>query len=377
MFKNEITFDRFMRWVIVAAIVFAVLYGLNYLSAALLPFFIAWFLAYLLFPMVKFIERVLHIKVRTLSILLTLAIVISVITVVVMLVIPPMIEQFQKLGAIVTNYIHHTANITDIPEALNTIIQENEASIERFFRSKDFSELIKHVAPSLLNVVTETFTVIYSIIASCIVLLYLFFILLDYEYLAKNWVRIFPKEDRTFWQSVLKDVENAMNNYVRGQSLVSLIMAIMFAILFTIIDFPMAIGLGILIGIMNLVPYLHTFALIPTCILALLKAADTGESFWIIFLSAFIVFCIVQVINDMFVVPKVMGKAMGMNPAILLLSLSVWGSLLGFIGLIIALPLTTLIMSYWQRYITKDKETKSIVVPEREKVAEEKKTEEE
>lgn len=79
----------------------------------------------------------------------------------------------------------------------------------------------------------------------------------------------------------------------------------------------------------------------------------------------------------MFVVPKVMGKAMGMNPAILLLSLSVWGSLLGFIGLIIALPLTTLIMSYWQRYITKDKETKSIAVPDIEKVAEEKKTEEE
>ena len=49
-----------------------------------------------------------------------------------------------------------------------------------------------------------------------------------------------------------------------------------------------------------------------------------------------------------------MGKAMGLNPAILLLSLSVWGALLGFIGLIIALPLTTLIIAYWQRYVTKD-----------------------
>lgn len=49
-----------------------------------------------------------------------------------------------------------------------------------------------------------------------------------------------------------------------------------------------------------------------------------------------------------------MGKAMGLNPAILLLSLSVWGALLGFIGLIIALPLTTLIIAYWQRYVTKE-----------------------
>ena len=116
----------------------------------------------------------------------------------------------------------------------------------------------------------------------------------------------------------------------------------------------MAIGLGILIGVMNLVPYLHTFALIPTAFLALLKAGDTGQNFWVIFGMAILVFIVVQIISDMVVTPRVMGKAMGLNPAIILLSLSVWGSLLGFIGLIIALPLTTLIMAYWQRYVTKE-----------------------
>ena len=69
---------------------------------------------------------------------------------------------------------------------------------------------------------------------------------------------------------------------------------------------------------------------------------------------AFAVFAVVQIITDMIVTPKIMGKAMGLNPAILLLSLSVWGSVLGFIGLIIALPLTTLIIAYWQRYVTKE-----------------------
>ena len=131
-------------------------------------------------------------------------------------------------------------------------------------------------------------------------------------------------------------------------------MGIMFCIGFTIIDFPMAIGMGILIGVMNLVPYLHTFALIPTAFLALLKAGDTGQNFWVIFGMAILVFIVVQIISDMVVTPRVMGKAMGLNPAILLLSLSVWGSLLGFIGLIIALPLTTLIIAYWQRYVTKE-----------------------
>ena len=133
----------------------------------------------------------------------------------------------------------------------------------------------------------------------------------------------------------------------------------------------MAIGLGILIGILDLVPYLHTFALIPTALLALLKAADTGQNFWIILISAVAVFAIVQVIIDMIVTPKIMGKAMGLNPAILLLSLSVWGALLGFIGLIIALPLTTLLIAYYQRYVTREldedensSETSVVPVPE-------------
>ena len=116
----------------------------------------------------------------------------------------------------------------------------------------------------------------------------------------------------------------------------------------------MAIGLGIMIGLMSLIPYVHSLALIPIVFLSALKAADTGQNFWVVLASALAVFAIVQVITDMVLVPKIMGKAMGLNPAVLLLSLSVWGSLLGFLGLIIALPLTTLIIAYYQRYVTKE-----------------------
>lgn len=354
MFRHKITFDRFIRWVVIALIVAAVFFTVNYLGNVLLPFFIAWFLAYLLFPVVEGIEKYLHIKVRALSIVLTLILVIGVFSGVIMLIIPPMIDQFQKLGHIATTYIHAKANISSIPEALSELVVRYQSEINAFFHSKDFTDAIKTAAPGVLGVVSRTYNVVTSIIASCITLLYLFFILLDYEKLSDNWVKIFPKEDRQFWNSLKKDVSTALNNYVRGQGMVALIMGILFCIGFTIIGFPMAIGLGILIGIMDLVPYLHTFALIPTAFLALLKAADTGQNFWAIFAMAVVVFIVVQIIIDFIVTPKVMGKAMGMNPAILLLSLSIWGALLGFIGLIVALPLTTIIMAYWQRYVTRD-----------------------
>ena len=356
---KTITFDTFVRWLIGALIALGVLYLLNYLSSVLLPFFVAWLFAYLLYPIVKFVQYKLHVPGRALSIIVTLIFVIAVLAGVVWLIIPPMIEQFEKLGDLATRYLQQKTQIADFPATIQEWIKEHDKEIQDFFRSKDFTDVLKETMPQFFNVLGQTASILISIIGSFITLLYMFFILLDYEYLTNNWIRIFPKKNRPFWQGVASDVEQAMNNYMRGQGLVALIMGILFCIGFTIIDFPMAIGLGILIGILDLVPYLHSLALIPTVFLALLKAADTGQNFWIILISALAVFLIVQVIIDMVVTPKVMGKAMGLNPAILLLSLSVWGALLGFIGLIIALPLTTLIMAYYQRYVTKEDEEES------------------
>ena len=145
-----------------------------------------------------------------------------------------------------------------------------------------------------------------------------------------------------------------MNSYFRGQSLIALIVGILFSIGFLIIDFPLAIGLGLFIGLLNLVPYLQLIGLIPTIALALMKSLETGQSFWVILLMALAVFAVVQTIQDMYLTPRIMGKVMGLNPAVILLSLSIWGSLLGFIGLIIALPLTTLCLSYYRRFVLKE-----------------------
>ena len=353
--SKEITFDKFIRWAGIVTLVIAVLYITNYLSDVLLPFFIAWFFAYLLYPVVKFIEKKLHVKVRALSILLAMGAAIAIVGGVIWLIIPPMIDQFDKLGEVLTRWVHQTTHTNNLTMLIKEWLQDNQTTIERFLKSKDFSDALKTTMPKVFSVVSQTATVLMSIVASMITLLYMFFILLDYETLTANWVRIFPKKNRPFWTALMKDVERELNNYIRGQGMVALCMGIMFCIGFTIIGFPMAIGLGILIGIMNLVPYLHTFALIPTAFLAMLKAADTGQNFWVVFGLAVLVFCVVQVITDMVVTPKIMGKAMGLNPAILLLSLSIWGALLGFLGLIVALPLTTLLIAYWQRYVTREK----------------------
>ncbi len=349
-----ITFDRFVRMAGIGLLIAAIFFLINYLSSVLIPFFVAWLLAYLLYPIVKFVENKLHVRIRALSIIITMIFVVSVVSLIVYLIIPPMIDQFQKLYVILSHWVHETTHTNSISEWLSQVLTENHQRIEAFFKSPDFTATLKSAAPKFFNVLSQTASIILSIVASLITLLYMFFILMDYEYLTANWIRIFPPKVRPFWNELMNDVERELNNYIRGQSAVAACMGVMFCVGFSLLDFPMAIGLGILIGIMDLVPYLHTFALIPTAFLAMLKAADTGQNFWVIFGLAVGLFAVVQIITDMIVTPKIMGKAMGLNPAVLLLSLSVWGTILGFIGLIVALPLTTIIIAYWQRYVTRE-----------------------
>lgn len=349
-----ITFDRFVRMAGIGLLIAAIFCLINYLSSVLIPFFVAWLLAYLLYPIVKFVENKLHVRIRALSIIITMIFVVSVVSLIVYLIIPPMIDQFQKLYVILSHWVHETTHTNSISEWLSQVLTENHQRIEAFFKSSDFTATLKSAAPKFFNVLSQTASIILSIVASLITLLYMFFILMDYEYLTANWIRIFPPKVRPFWNELMNDVERELNNYIRGQSAVAACMGVMFCVGFSLLDFPMAIGLGILIGIMDLVPYLHTFALIPTAFLAMLKAADTGQNFWVIFGLAVGLFAVVQIITDMIVTPKIMGKAMGLNPAVLLLSLSVWGTILGFIGLIVALPLTTIIIAYWQRYVTRE-----------------------
>lgn len=339
-----------------AILVLAVFFVVDYLGSVLLPFFVAWLFAYLVYPIVCFVQYKMRVGNRAASILITMLFIILLITAMILLVIPPMIDEFERAMVIGTDYLHRASVNGEMPVWLHDWLKSNAEALKEFFDKEHSDEFMRKLTPHIFNFLGRAASFVVSIVASFITLLYMFFILLDYEHLSESWIKIFPKKSRAFWHSLMGDVEKQLNSYVRGQSLVSLCLGALFCIGFIIIDFPMAIALGIMIGIMNLIPYVHTLAIIPTIFLSLVKATETGQNFWFVLASALAVFIIVQLISDMVLTPRIMGKAMGLNPAILLLALSVWGFIFGFIGLIIALPLTTLLMTYYKRYVTKEEE---------------------
>lgn len=355
MLEKEITFDRFIRGLIAVAIVGLALYILNRLSNVLLPFFIAWFFAYMIYPAVKFFQYRLHLKSRLLAIVVTLLLFLGCLTGVLYLIIPPIVAEFMKFREVTGEFIRQNGG-AGIAVAVETFLQQHidENAIMQLLHEKNIVEALKVAINQLWNLLSQTVDIIFALVGFCIVLLYLFFILIDYEELSNGWIKLVPKGSRRIATRLVDDVQRGMNSYFRGQALVAFLVGILFSIGFVIIDFPLAIGLGLFIGLLNLVPYLQAVGFIPTILLAILKANDTGESFWLILLSACIVFIVVQSIQDAFLVPKIMGKIMGLNPAVILLALSVWGSLMGIIGLIIALPLTTLILSYYRQFIALD-----------------------
>lgn len=355
MEQKKITFDSFIRSIMAVIIVVGIVMLLNRLSSVLLPFFLAWLISYILFPLVKFFQYRCRMKFRILGILCTFLTVGLILTGLGWVMIPPMIEESLRVKDLLLAYVSNDETMSNIPNLVADYIHDNLSTedIKTIVTQDGFLEAIKQTLPKLWDVIVQSVNVLSSVFTITMVLLYTLFILLDYEKISQGWVDLLPERYRKFTLQLVGDIEQGMNLYFRGQGMVAFCVGVLFSIGFLIIDFPMAIGLGMFIGLLNMVPYLQLLGFIPTILLAVVKAADTGESFWMIMLASLIVFAVVQIIQDTILTPRIMGHVTGLNSAILLLSLSIWGSLLGILGMIIALPMTTLLITYYQKYIVK------------------------
>ena len=212
-------------------------------------------------------------------------------------------------------------------------------------------DIINKAASGAWSVVGGTMSVIFSIVSWFIVLLYMFFILLDFNKLSRGFKAAIPAKYRRMALRIFGDVADTMSRYFRGQAAVSFFVGVIFAIEFYIIGLPMAIAFGMFVGLLNMVPYLQLISIPIAAFLCLVATAATGGSFWVMFGWVILAYIICQVIQDMVLIPTIMKSQMGLNPAIIFLSLSLWVYVMGFIGLIIGLPLTTLIISYYCEFV--------------------------
>ncbi len=355
MERKQITFDTFIRGFLAVVVLAGIVLLLRRLSTVLLPFFLAWLIAYLLFPLVKFFQYRCHLHFRILGILCAFIVTGGVLTAAFWLIVPPMVEESLRVKDLIVHYVETHAMVKNIPIQIQEYLHQHLTGeqVKAMVTQDGFVQTVKEAMPRIWDIITQSIGAVGSLISATMVFLYTLFILIDYERLTTGWPALLPRRYRAFAVQLVHDVEDGMNKYFRGQACVAFCVGVLFSIGFLIIDFPMAVGLGMFIGLLNMVPYLQVVGFVPTVLLAVVKAADSGQNFWLVLLMALAVFVVVQIIQDTILTPRIMGKVMGLNSAIILLSLSVWGSLLGMLGMVIALPLTTLLITYYQKYVVK------------------------
>ncbi len=351
--RRPYTFDRVVRILFTVCTLVAVIFFLDSLKGVLLPFLVACLIAYMLEPVVTWNMKWTHSKNRFLPVMLTLLEACVALAVFCGIFVPYLISETTEMTKMIRDYATKQIQIpyvsSQIHEFLRDYLDPNE--ISKLLSRDEWKSLLKSTLSSSWSFLSSGLAFLLGLLSWLIVILYVIFIMLDYERIMLSFRQLVPMRHRERTYQVASDIKNAMNRYFRGQFVIAFLVGILFAIGFLIIGLPMGVILGLFIGMLNMVPYLQLISLPITAVLCIVCTASTGVDFWVIFWESMAVYIIVQCIQDLYLTPKIMGKAMGLNPAIILLSLSVWGSLLGFMGLIIALPLTTLLLSYYNQYV--------------------------
>jgi predicted PurR-regulated permease PerM len=358
---RSFTFDRVVRLALFAGLAWGLVLLLDYLSDVLLPFFAGLVVAYFLDPVTNQVQHV--IKQRVLAALFTLVSITLAVSLVVWFMVPMVGNELADMGRTVSKMASNTelaqAAKEHLPEnvweELNEILKRDD--VKRYLTSDGAVQMAKDTAKKLLpgvwGVLSGAANVLTFITGLLVIMLYVVFLLIDYHNMAARWRDYLPPSMRDDVSRFVEEFIQATNRYFRSQALVACCVAVLFAIGFSIIGLPLAILMGIFIGLLNMVPYLQIVGTIPCLLLAGLKALEQGDNFLGALGLVLLVFGVVQLIQETVLVSRFQGEAMGLSPAIILLSISVWGKLLGFLGLILALPLTCLGLIYYRRYLWK------------------------
>ncbi len=351
--------DSITRGVITITILVGLYLLTRRLSSVLLPFLVSWVIAYMLHPLVSFLQHRCHLKNRGLSVAAALLLVVGFIAAIIAIIVPMISREM----AVLSDYISFYLESVDSAKVLAFLPPEwqeryvdliQNMNISNLLQDEEVMAFLQKLMPKVWAWISGGFSALASIAVVAVCLLYIVFILLDYDALTDGWSKFIPAKYRGGAERLMSDLENGMNSYFRGQAMVAACVGILFAIGFKLIGLPLGILIGLFIGLLNMVPYLQVVGIIPCVLLGVLQAAETGRPLWLVFTLIAVVFCVVQAIQDFFLTPKIMGGVTGLHPAVILLALSIWGSLLGIVGMIIALPMTTLMISYYKRFVIGD-----------------------
>ncbi len=326
------------------------LYFLYRVRIIFIPFILAFFIAYLLNPMVEYVESR---KVpRGLAILLVYMVVFAVGTSIMVFGVPYILEEFNRLGHVIPR----------LTSEIKGIITDIEGSYSRFRLPQGIraviDERIKQGEDLLINMVraaADSMVKLFSYLLGLIIApFFAFYMLKDAEQIKNSFTLTIPRRYRSDVMAVLRDLDDIISGFFRGHVTISVIVGVMTGLGMYLAGVDFAFIIGLIAGIAELVPYLGPFiTAVPAVSLALLVSKKTA-------FYAIIIILIVQQLENAVISPKILGKSLGLHPLVVIFALLAGGELYGFAGVLLAVPAAAalkVILRYIYLKLVDDKDT--------------------
>ncbi len=332
------TADKRKRWIraAVVCLILAIFISLYSLRGVLWPFIFAFFIAYILDPWIEFLHR--KGIPRVIAVFLVLIGVALVLVSSLIVLIPMVSKEAANTAAKFPQYAEVFR--TKMAPWIQNYISAHPWIAEE--AQKYFDSSIKPAIPKLVTPALNAVGTMFSSFAGFIIMMLnfllvpvvAFYMLLDFAELKRKAIEMLPPRHQERLVQWFNDADDALSQYLRGQLSVSLALGVIYTIGLLILGVPLAIPVGILSGIGNMVPYLgFILGISASMLLSFLENQEWQRLIWIIALFVF-----AQIQEGTWLSPLLVGKRTGLHPVVVMLSLVVGGTLFGFMGMLLAIP---------------------------------------
>ena len=319
---------------IVVAVFLLVAFFFYFSRRVLAPFFVAFALAYLLDPAT---DRLESLKIsRTFSVLILMAGGFLVVFGVGFLLFPMLKIQAEHLVYNLPNYIvvlekwgQPLLGMSGDSEKIQGILNKEFLKIGEL-PLKAVSSLTSFLWSSMAGL----FNFILLLASIIIVPVAMFYLLRDYDSISEKLLNFIPSRYRRRVLELMREMNEVLAGFVRGQLMVSLIMAGLYSVGLFSCGTPMSLFIGLMAGLANLVPYLGlVLGFLPAAVLTFIQTQD-----WMLLLGVVGVFTVVQVLESTIITPRVVGDKIGLHPVAIMLAVLLGAEFFGLVGIIIAVP---------------------------------------
>jgi predicted PurR-regulated permease PerM len=342
----------FMRLIFVAVVALALWWIGSSLGALFVPLLASLVLAYLLDPSIKMLER--RGFGRRVAIVLCLLGVVALLAVAILFLVPPLVAQIGALISQIPELVDRAINEwipwlearlrAELPESGRQMLRDNIQDV-----SAELPAMLERVGRWTVGAVSSTGYVLLTFATLVLVPLFTFYFLQHMHPLKVEVIRWIPQPRREYTLDVLRRMDVAVGHWFRGQIQVAAVIGLLFSVGLSItfawggIDPRLGLAIGIVSGVLNVVPYVGSIvAIVLTTLVVLLQWPGIA-----VVLGIVAVFVIINLLESYVVVPRIIGFKVGLSPIAVIILLLVGGELAGIWGILLIMPVAGAIKVIW------------------------------